>query len=66
MLWVRGTAVDTIDQNPCPQAVRLCLSCVLGTWARSLGREGALEKGMAAHSSGLAWRIPQTVEPGRL
>ena len=26
----------------------------------------ALEKGMATHSSGLAWRIPGTGEPGRL
>ena len=26
----------------------------------------ALEKEMATHSSGLAWRIPGTEEPGRL
>ena len=32
----------------------------------SLGQEDALEKGMATHSSILAWRIPQTEEPGRL
>ena len=25
-----------------------------------------IEKGMATHSSILAWRIPQTEEPGRL
>ena len=31
----------------------------------SLGREDPLEKGMANHSSILAWRIPQTEEPGR-
>ena len=31
---------------------------------RSLGREDPLEKGMAAHSSFLAWRIPWTEEPG--
>ena len=36
------------------------------TWARSLGQEDPLEKGMAAHSSILAWRIPWTEEPGRL
>ena len=29
------------------------------TWARSLGQEDPLEKGMATHSSILAWRIPQ-------
>ena len=28
------------------------------TWVWSLGREDALEKGMASHSSILAWRIP--------
>ena len=36
------------------------------TWVRSLGREDALEKEMATHSSILAWRIPWTEEPGRL
>ena len=30
------------------------------------GLEGLLEKGMATHSSILAWRIPWTQEPGRL
>ena len=28
------------------------------TWVRFLGQEGPLEKGMATHSSILAWRIP--------
>ena len=28
------------------------------TWVQSLGWEGPLEKGMATHSSTLAWRIP--------
>ena len=28
------------------------------TWVQSLGWEDALEKGMATHSSILAWRIP--------
>ena len=36
------------------------------TWVRSLGGEGPVEKGMATHSSTLAWRIPWTGEPGRL
>jgi len=30
------------------------------TWVRSLGGEDPLEKGMATHSSILAWRIPWT------
>ena len=33
---------------------------------RSLGWEDALEEGMAAHSSILAWRIPWAEEPGGL
>ena len=32
----------------------------------SLGREYPLEKGMATHSSILAWRIPWTEETGEL
>ena len=45
------------------------------TWVRSLGpipgsvpwvRKTLLEKGMATHSSILAWRIPWTEEPGGL
>ena len=36
------------------------------TRVRSLGREDPLEKGMATHSSILAWRIPQAEEPGGL
>ena len=36
------------------------------TWVRSLGWEDHLEKGMATHSSILAWRILWTVKPGRL
>ena len=35
-------------------------------WVQSLSREDPLEKGMATHSSILAWRIPRTEEPGRL
>ena len=36
------------------------------TWVQSLGRADPLKKQMATHSSILAWRIPQTEEPGRL
>ena len=35
-------------------------------WVQSLGQEDLLEKGMATHSSILAWRIPWTVEPDGL
>ena len=36
------------------------------TWVQSLGWEDPLEKGMATHSSILAWRILWTEEPDRL
>ena len=36
------------------------------TWVRSPGRENPLEKGMAAHSRILAWRIPRTEKPNGL
>ena len=36
------------------------------TWVQFLGWEDPLEKGMATHSSILAWRIPWTEEPGGL
>ena len=36
------------------------------TRVQFLGQEEPLEKGMAPHSSTLAWRIPWTEEPGRL
>ena len=36
------------------------------TQVQSLGSEDPLEKGMATHSSILAWRIPWTEDPGGL
>ena len=43
------------------------LRAIQETQVRSLGQEDdPLEKGMATHSSILAWRIPWTVEPGGL
>ena len=36
------------------------------TWSSPLGREDPLEKGMATHSSILAWRIQWTEESGGL
>ena len=40
------------------------LSAMQEMQVRSLGWEDPLEKGMAAHSSILAWRILWTEEPG--
>ena len=42
------------------------LPAVQETWLQSLGLEDPLEKGMATHSSILAWRIPWTKEFGEL
>ena len=36
------------------------------TWVQSLCQEDPLEKGMATHSSILAWRLPWIEEPGGL
>ena len=42
------------------------LPAVQEAWGQSLSQEDRLEKGMATHSSILAWRIPWTEEPGGL
>ena len=42
------------------------LPIIRETWVLFLGWEDPLEKGVATHSSVLAWRIPWTVEPGGL
>ena len=47
------------------QTVENC-PAIWETQARSLGREDPLEKGIATHSSILAWKIPWTEEPGGL
>ena len=47
---------ETVKSQPAMQETQVC----------SLGWEDPLEKGMATHSSILAWRIPWTEEPGGL
>ena len=42
------------------------LPVIWGIQIQSLGWEDPLEKGMATHSSIIAWRIPWTEEPGGL
>ena len=42
------------------------LPVMRGTWIWSLDQEDPQEKGIAAHSSILAWRIPWKEEPGVL
>ena len=41
-----------------------CNGAMGETWVQSLSWEDPLEKGMATHSSILAWRIQWTEEPG--
>ena len=41
-------------------------ACLRENQIQSLGWEDPLEKGMATHSTILAWRIPWTEEPGGL
>ena len=48
--------VQTVKNLPAMQETRV----------QSLDWEDPVEKGMANHSSILAWRIPWTEEPGRL
>ena len=48
--------VQTVKNLPAMQETRV----------QSLVQEDPLEKGMAMHTSILAWRIPWTEEPGRL
>ena len=43
----------------------LCKQVILW-WVVDQGQKDPLEKGMATHSSILAWAIPRTLEPGRL
>ena len=49
-----ASLVAQLVKNPHPFAVQ-------ETWVPSLGWEDPLEKGKAAHSSTLAWKIPWTV-----
>ena len=54
-LWT-SLVVQTVKNPPATQE----------TWVQSLDQEDPLEKGMATHSSILAWRILWTEESGRL
>ena len=59
--------LNLVPLGGCPMAQMVKnLPAVEETWVRYMGQEHPLEKGMATHSSILAWRIPLTEEPGRL
>ena len=54
--WWTSLVAQMVNHLPTMQETRV----------QSLGQEDPLEKEMATHSSILAWRIPQTEEPGGL
>ena len=56
--------LSLVDSEP-PGTVKN-LPVMQETHVRSLGQKDPLEKGMATHSSILAWRIPWTEELGGL
>ena len=60
-----GATYDCILPTRSPKMVK-SLPAVRETWVQSLGQEDPLERGMAIHSSILAWRIPQTEDPDGL
>ena len=55
--WLRASLVAQMVKNP---------PAIWETQVQSLGWQDPLEKGMATHSSILAWKIPWTEEPGGL
>ena len=57
MSWVWASLVAQMVKN---------LPAMQETQVQSLDQEDPLEKGMATHSSILAWEIPWTEEPGGL
>ena len=56
---------DKYDTSLVAQMVKT-LPAMQEPWASSSGWEEPLEKGMATHTSILAYRTPWTEEPGRL
>ena len=65
-LLVKLSASGSHLFNENPTALLKNLPAMQETQVQSLGWEGLLEKGMAIHSSILAWRIPWTEESGGL
>ena len=61
----RSTIINTLLLASLVAQLVKNLPAVQENWVRSLGQEDLLEKGMATHSSTLAWKILWTEEPGR-
>ena len=58
-MWMSFSGSSLVKNPPAMQETQ-------EMWVQSLSLEDLLEEGMATHFSILAWRIPQTEEPGRL
>ena len=54
--FMRALVTQTVKNTPAEQEI----------WVQSLGQEDPLKKGMATHSSILAWRMPWTEESAGL
>ena len=65
LIFALTLPTSSIRASLVPQTIKN-LPAVQETRVWSLGQDDALEKGMATHSSILAWRIPWTEEPGGL
>ena len=73
---LKGILLSEISQNKKDKYCLILVICVAQTvrnlpvmqktWVQSLGWEDPLEKGIATHSSVIAWRILWTEGPGRL
>ena len=59
------TTIITLEPSLVSQMVKNMFA-MQETWVQPIRWEDPLEKGMATHSSILAWRIPWTEEPGEL
>ena len=62
----RWTTQSPLGQTALVAQTVKCLPATRETWVQSLGQEDPLEKGMATHSSPLAWKSPCMEEPGGL
>ena len=63
--WPSAMKTQSLGASLLAQTVKN-LPAMQQTWVQSLDWEHPLEKGMATHSSILAWRFPWTEEPGGL
>ena len=65
MHWATRYGLKNVRASQVAQMVNN-LPAMRKTWVQALRQEDPLEKGMATHSSILAWKIPWTEEPGEL